>query len=306
METILITGGTGFIGTALTGLLTEKGYRVIILSRRPRPAQGNISYATWNPKTGEIDRKAVEASDHVIHLAGANVGDKRWTAKRKKEIVDSRVDSGRVLVKALQEIPNKVRTVISASGVGWYGPDQPKSGHAFVESDPAFSDFLGTTCTLWEETIKPVASLGIRLVILRTAIVLSNEGGAFPEFVKPMNAGVAGILGSGDQVISWIHIADIARLYLEAIVNENYKGVYNAAAPEYLTNKEFTLRIARARKRPFIPVHVPVFALKIWLGEMSIEVLKSATVDITKLRQAGFRFLYPGIDAALNVLIGTH
>lgn len=249
METILITGGTGLIGTALTGLLIEKGYRVIILSRKPRAAQGNISYATWNLKTGEIERTAVETSDHIIHLAGTNVGDKRWTAKRKKEIVDSRVDSGRILVKALQEIPNRVRTVVSASGVGWYGPDQPKSGHAFVESDPAFPDFLGTTCTLWEEAITPVTSLGKRLVILRTAIILSNQGGAYPEFVKPMNAGVAGILGSGEQVISWIHLEDITRLYLEAIVNETYKGVYNAAAPEYLTNKEFVLRIARAKEK---------------------------------------------------------
>jgi uncharacterized protein (TIGR01777 family) len=299
----LITGGSGLIGTALTGLLSLKGYKIIILSRSARPSKGNVSYSLWDINRSLIDPRVIREADHIIHLSGAGVADKRWTAKRKNEILKSRVDGSKLLVKALGETENKVKTVVSASGIGWYGMDKAGSPRPFIEADPPDSGFLGETCRLWEESIHPVTNLGKRLVICRTGIVLSNNGGAFPEFVKPLKAGVAGILGSGRQMVSWIHIDDICRLYLSAVENQYMNGVYNATAPEVVSNKELILKIAKARKRPYIPIHVPEFALKLLLGEMSIEVLKSTSVDDSRVRNAGFNFLFPGIDAAINELI---
>jgi uncharacterized protein len=304
METILITGGTGLIGTALSELFINRGYKVIVLTRSQKPPKGNISYALWDINKSIIDKNVIAGADHIIHLAGAGVADKRWTRKRKSEILNSRVLSAKLLVKSLNETENKVQTVVSASGIGWYGADTKGSKRAFVESDPPDTDFLGETCRLWEESIQPVTVMGKRLVIFRTGIVLSNAGGAFVEFKKPLKAGIAAILGNGNQAVSWIHIDDICRLYLAAIENKNLYGVYNAVTPEHVTNKELTIKLAKARKKPFIPVHVPEFALKIVLGEMSIEVLKSTTVDASKIRDSGFNFLFPGLDAALNELIG--
>lgn len=291
------------VGTALTSLLTSKGYKVIILSRKQQKPNGNVSYAVWDHKRSFIDVEAIGQADHIIHLAGAGVADKRWTDKRKKEIRDSRILSGNLIVQSLTELKNKVRTVVSASAMGWYGPDKKKASHPFIETDPPSDDFLGGTCKLWEESIRPVTNAGKRLVLLRTGIVFSNQGGAFKEFYKPFKAGVAAILGDGNQVISWIHIDDLCRLYIAGVEMEHLNGPYNATAPETITNKQLMLKIGRARRRPFIPIHVPEFALKLVLGEMSIEVLKSATLSDTKIRQAGFNFIYPTADAAINDLV---
>ena len=300
MSTVLIAGGTGLIGTSLSRMLVSKGYNVIILTRSAKPSQGNISYSKWDINKSIIDKGVIEQSDHIIHIAGAGVADKRWTDKRKKEIVDSRIKSSELLINALKETNNRVQSVVSASAIGWYGPDQ--KGKIFTETDPPNNDFLGETCRLWEQSIEPVKHLGKRLVILRTGIVLSNEGGAFVEFKKPMKAGIAAILGSGKQVISWIHVDDLCRMYIDGIETNNLSGVYNAVT-DHVTNKELILCTARARKKAFIPIHVPEFVLKLMLGEMSIEVLKSTTVDNSKIKHAGFKYLYPTLDAALNELV---
>ena len=304
-KTILITGGTGLIGQALTKALLEKHYTVIILTRDPskhKPSNENITYAKWDPASQYIDIDAVKKSDHIIHLAGVNVGDKRWTKKRKREIVESRVHGSELLVKTLSGNNNTVKTIVSASAIGWYGPDT-MSNKEFTENDPAYSDFLGQTCVQWERSIEPVASFNKRLVKLRTGIVLSNEAGAFPEFKKPLRFGIAAILGSGKQVISWIHIDDLVRAYVYAIENEKMNGTYNAVAPFPVTNKHLTLELAKTvNKSFFIPMQVPSFALKIALGEMSIEVLKSATVSCKKLQAERFTFLYPHIEAAIRQL----
>lgn len=302
METVLISGGTGLIGKSLTSLLVFKGYKVIVLTRSERSSTAQVSYAKWDVAKQQIDMQAIAEADHIIHLAGEGIADKRWSEKRKKEIVDSRVNSGKLLVSALESMPNKVQTFISASAIGWYGPDKLPV-HPFVESDGASSDFLGQTCKLWEESVQAVEAMGKRLVTVRTGIVLGNDGGAFPEFLKPLKFGVAGILGSGNQVMSWIHIDDMCRVYAAAIENKSMRGVYNGTAPETVTNKQFTLALAKARGKPFIPVHVPVFALQIYLGEMKIEVLKSTTVDDEKLRRTGFTFLFPSLKAALGELV---
>jgi hypothetical protein len=309
MSIVIITGGSGLVGTVLSAILSASGHEVIILGRGPAgylpSKQSSVSYAQWDTSKFFIPPGIIEKADAIVHLAGAGVADKRWSAKRKKEIAESRTASSTTLVKALTETSNKVTTVVSASAIGWYGPDSVIPNPApFVETDPADSSFLGETCRLWEESIEPVTSLGKRLVKLRIGIVLSKQGGALKEFMKLLRFGLASILGNGQQVISWIHIEDLCRIILAALDNATMQGVYNAVAPSPVNNKALTLQLAKAlRGKSFIPVYVPAFVLKIMLGEMSIEVLKSTTVSANKLRNSGFKFLYPGLDAALNELV---
>lgn len=307
MATILITGGTGMIGQQLTGLLLAKGYEVIIVGRKTPTGIKNLpglSYATWDVKAQTIDADAIARADHIIHLAGAGVADERWNEKRKKEIVDSRVQGCSLIAKALKEIPNKVRSVVSASAIGWYGPDTEESKrNGFTEDASADTAFLGETCRLWEESIEPVAQLGKRLVKLRTGIVLSKSGGALAAFKKPLLACVATVLGTGEQVISWIHVNDLCRMYIYAMENNEMQGAYNAVAPNPVTNKQLTLALAKQMHGDFyVTVKVPAFALKLALGEMSIEVLKSATVSANKILSAGFSFSYDTIENAIDQL----
>ena len=307
MSAILITGGTGLLGSALTKMLTERGHKVIILTRTKRSSEDtNVTYALWDIKAQTIDEGAISSADYIVHLAGAGVADKRWTDQRKKEIVESRTESGMLLVKALKESPNKVKAVICASGIGFYGDDGKRSlrKKVFTEEMRADDEFLGETCKLWEESVQPLIQLGKRLIKFRIGIVLSNDGGALPEFKKPVKFGIAGVLGSGKQMVSWIHIEDLCRMFIYALENEEIQGIYNAVAPTPVRNKELTLLLAEKMKgRFFVPLHVPALALKIALGQMSVEVLKSATVSAEKIRTAGFRFLYPSIECALDNLI---
>jgi len=309
MATVLITGGTGMIGRALSAMLISKGYTVIVLTRNvkdnKRQVVAGVLYAGWDVSTQTIDIAAVQQADYIVHLAGAGVVEKRWSEKRKKEIVESRTKSAALIVKTLKENTNKVKAVISSSATGWYGPDPViPNPRPFVESDPAAADFLGDTCRLWEESIDPVTQNGKRLVKIRTGIALSNDGGALREFRKPLRFGVAAILGNGAQVLSWIHIDDLCRIYLVAIEDDMLSGVYNAVAPRPVNNKTLMLALAKTmRGRFYIPLHVPAFVLRLMLGEMSIEVLKSATVSADKIRMEEFGFLYPSIDAAVNSLV---
>jgi uncharacterized protein len=307
METVLITGGTGLIGQALTKELVARGYTVVIITRDSKAAgkQSKVQYAQWDVVRQSIDKEAVAKADFIVHLAGANVAEGRWTEARKREIRESRTQSGALLVKALKEYPNGVRAVVSASAIGWYGPDvQVPNPKPFTESAPANSDFLGTTCRQWEDSISGVQEAGKRLVVLRTGIVLSAEGGAYKEFEKPLRFGVASVLGSGRQVVSWIHIADLVGMYIAAIRNERWQGVYNAVAPQPVSNKELIQTMARQRGKFYITTKVPEAALKAALGEMSIEVLKSTTVSSRKVEEAGYQFLFPNIGTAVHNLMG--
>lgn len=304
MSTILITGGTGLVGGALCRLLTAKGYHIIILTRNAanKETKENIEFAKWDVKKNYIDVNAVQRADHIIHLAGAPVFDKRWSAAYKKEIEESRTLSSQLLVKTLRENSHSVKTIVSASAIGWYGAD--KAGDpAFKETDPADKGFLGKVCQLWEESIEPAQALGIRVVKIRIGIVLSNDGGFLAPVQKGLQFGVATITGSGQQVVSWVHIEDLCRLFLYAIENKTMQGPYNAVAPQPVTMKLLVIKEAGiVRGSFFIPLHVPSFVLKWVLGERSIEALKSTTVSCDHIKNEGFTFLYPGIEAALQAL----
>ena len=265
MPTVLITGGTGLVGKQLANALVKNGYKIIILSRSQsmEKISGNISYAWWDIKKQQVDVEAIKQADYIIHLSGAGVVDKKWTEAYKNEIVNSRTESSRLIIDTLKNNNNSVKAIVSASAIGWYGADRDPV-KPFIESDAAADNFLGQTCKLWEESMEPVKSLGIRLVKLRTGIVLSNDGGALPEFKKPVHFGAAAILGSGKQIVSWIHMDDLCRLFIHAIENEDLQGSYNAVAPEPVSNKVLTLQLAKVmRGKFFLPVYVPAFFLKI-------------------------------------------
>lgn len=306
MATVLITGGTGTVGKRLTTLLIEKGYSVSILTRNAsdRKTQPGVVYKQWDVEKGTIDATAVTEADYIIHLAGAGVADGRWTARRKAEIVKSRTESSALLVKAAQNGASRLKAVVSSSAIGWYNPDDKRiEPEGFQENAPPAPGFLGETCKLWEESITPFAQMGKRLVILRTGLVLSNDGGVIAEFRKPLQYGMATIMGSGEQVMSWIHIDDLCRMYIYAMENEELSGPYNAVAPEPATSKTVVLTLAKQlRGKAFISMHVPSLVLKAMLGEMSTEVLKSNTVSAARIKAAGFQFQYPALPAAVEQL----
>lgn len=306
MQTVLITGGTGMVGQSLTDTLIEHGHDVIILTRNPRRSSRlHLSYAKWDIEKNYIDPIAFKKATVIVHLAGESVATKRWTAKRKKEILDSRVQSGLFLSSALKTMKHQVHTFIGASAIGWYGPDNEQSlREGFKEEDKVDNSFLGDTCKQWEDSVKEIGSLGIRMVTLRIGIVLNKRGGALLEFIKPAKLGVAAILGDGNQIVSWIHQQDLNGMILFAINNNTINGVFNAVSPEPITNKVLTLAIASKYHSWHLNIHVPVWALKILLGEMSIEVLKSAKVSSKKIQDQGYEFKYPNISSALNQLLG--
>lgn len=305
MKTILITGGTGMVGQTLVNTLIDNGYEVIVLTRsKKKSARMHLTYAIWDIEKQYIDPLVLKAADIIVHLAGESVAAKRWSAKRKQALVDSRVQSGALIVKALKENEHKVKTIISASAIGWYGPDTPQSlQNGFKETDPADKAFLGETSRLWEESMHPVKQMGIRLVTLRIGIVLNKRGGALAEFIKPAQFGMATIFGTGKQMVSWIHHLDLCKMILFAIETPSIEGVYNAVSPKPVDNKTLIISITKKLRGFYIPITVPEFVLKIMLGEMSVEILKSAKVAANKIQAEGFVFDYPDVDKALAQLL---
>ncbi|MEO6844588.1 MAG: TIGR01777 family oxidoreductase [Ginsengibacter sp.] len=308
MPIVLISGGSGLIGTHLSKHLAEKGYEVIVLTREKNNTSSNpkISFSYWNVDKQIIDADIVTKADHIIHLAGAGVMDKKWSNQYKKIILESRTKSAELLISCLNGNKHHVKTFVSASAIGWYGADSKplirKEG--FIETDSPANDFLGETCKLWEASVEPVAAAGTRLVKLRTGIALSNDGGAFKEYKMPLRFGIAAILGNGKQIVSWIHIKDLCRMYSEAIENNSLEGSYNAVAPGTVSQKTLMLTLGQKMKnRFFTPIHVPSLFLKLIFGKRSIEILKSATVSDQKIKEAGFTFLYPSVEAAIDELI---
>jgi uncharacterized protein (TIGR01777 family) len=302
MKTIGITGGTGFTGRHIAKLLISKGYEVLIFTRNPAKSkpEPHISYALWNPKTNEADYIALQLLDGIIHLAGEGVADKRWTAQRKKAILESRTIGTTFLVKLLQEHAPKCKVFIGASAIGYYGPDRDTA--PFTEDCKPYDDFLGTTCVQWETASELIQSI-MRRVIIRNGIILGNDGGAFPEFEKPTRFGIFPKLGGGKQILSWIHIDDLAALYVYALEHEYMTGTYNAVAPSPVSQKLLIYTIAHIKNKLPLGIPVPVWILKLMLGEMSIEVLKSTTVSSAKTEASGFVFSYSTIAKAIKQLL---
>ena len=299
MNNILITGGTGLIGTHLAKRLLERGYKVALLSRSAR-SDHTIPVYQWNPDTGEMDDKALDHADFIIHLAGVNIGDKRWTPNRKQQILDSRIKSGELLRHAIEKRERKPQAFISASAIGYYGA--VSSDAIFEEAAPAHSDFLGQTCKSWELVADRFEEIGVRSVKIRTGVVLSPQGGALSKLSLAIRYGVGAPLGSGKQYMPWIHIEDLCGIFIHAIEHKQLTGAFNAVALEHITNRDLTIRIARELRKPLWLPNIPASVLRLMFGEMSAMLLTGSRVSAEKIRAAGYSFQFPEIEAALQQL----
>ncbi len=295
-ETVLITGGSGLVGTRLTQYLIEKGYRVNHISRKCNPEETALCFI-WDLATGYWDKEAIEGVSYIIHLAGANVAEGRWTTKRKQQILESRVKSSQMVSEMVKASNGSIKSVISASAVGYYGISM---GDSLVdETLEAGNDFLANVCKQWENAISVCDT---NVAILRLGVVLSNNGGAISKMVAPIKWGVGSPLGLGSQLMPWIHIDDLCTMFLFAI-EKKWQGAYNAVAPQIVSNKEFTYQLASAVNRKIIVPNVPSFALRLMLGDMSEMLLTGVNVSTTKTEKARFQFDFPSLSMALNDLL---
>ncbi|WP_017730389.1 TIGR01777 family oxidoreductase [Nafulsella turpanensis] len=297
---VLITGGSGLLGSRLTALLLEKGYKVAHLSRS-RNSDGEVKAFLWDPAKGMIEPGAVESAHYVVHLAGASVADHSWSKEYKETIIKSRSESTQLLFQELKTTGYQLKGFISASAIGYYGDEN--GAHWLNESSPAGQEFLAQVCKTWEAEADKIESLGIRLVKLRIGVVLSTEGGALPQLLKPSRFGLAAPLGSGRQYMSWIHIDDLCGIIIKAIEDSSMKGVYNAVAPEPETNERFMEILAGVLDKPFIVPAVPAFGIKLAMGERAGMVLGSLRVSSEKIENAGYAFQYEGLRPALRQLL---
>jgi len=288
------------LGRSITELLLHNGYQVAWLTRKGAKSLP-IKHFFWDIPNNEIDTKAIEFADIIIHLAGAGIADKPWKVARKQEIIDSRVDSTNLLVSALKQHNKKPELVLAASAVGYYGAITDT--HVFVESDAPAADFLGTTTQLWELATDQFRALGIKTIQYRISAVLAPEGGALPKMMTPVKLGLGAALGNGKQWMPWIHISDLSRMFLFAIENDIKEGVYNAASPAKDNNKQFMRMLAKVLNRPFVLPPVPGIVMKLMLGEMADMVLKGSAVSTEKIQKTGFEFKYPELKPALQQLL---
>ncbi|RVU01607.1 TIGR01777 family protein [Mucilaginibacter limnophilus] len=295
MKSVLITGGSGALGQQLTSFLLNKGYTVSHLSRSPGKDPKVKTYQ-WDVNNGVIDEACIDGVDTIIHLAGAGIADERWTDKRKKVLIESRTKSIALLYNLLKRKPHKVKSVISASGIGYYSDREDK---LMYESNAPNTDFLAQCCIEWEAAVDEGHQLGLRIVKFRTGVVLDKKEGALPQLSLPVKFGFGAALGSGKQWISWIHWHDVAAMYLFAIEN-NIQGTFNMVAPHPVTNKQLTKAVAKVLKRPFWMPNVPGFALKTFLGEMATLVLGSTKVSAQKIQEAGYKFKFVNLNEALQ------
>ena len=296
MKKVLITGGTGLIGKRLSFLLASKGYEVSVLSRSKSPESKYTTFV-WNVKDQFIEEEAFQDLDYIIHLAGAGIADKKWSEKRKKEIIDSRVQYTNLLYNTSKRLKTPLKAFISASATGYYG--SVTTATIFTETDQPANDFLGKVCRLWEESIFQFKNDKTRTVALRTGIVLSNDGGA----LKKMKTPLVTPLGDGKQYMPWIHIDDLCEIYIKAIEDEDFEGAYNAIAPEHITNYSFSKAIAKTFKIPFLPIGAPSFILKIVFGKMATIILNGSRVSTGKIEKTGFKFKFKSLDKASKNLI---
>ncbi len=295
---IVITGASGLIGTALVPFLRTSGHDVVQFVRR---APRSTAEAHWDPERGEIDQATLEGQDAVVHLSGANLADRRWTAARKAMLLASRVGPTRLLAETLAGLSKPPAVLVSASAIGYYGD----RGDTWVDegSEPS-SDYLGRLVVDWEAATEPAARAGIRVVRLRSGIVLSPRGGVLGRMLLPFRLGVGGMLGSGRQYMSWIAIDDLLNVVRHALETSALSGPVNAVTPAAVTNREFTKTLGRVLGRPTL-VPVPRFTLRGVFGEMAdAAVLASIRVRPVRLLASGYRFLFPDLEGALRHVLG--
>lgn len=291
MVTVLITGGTGLVGQMLNNKLSDKGYIVRILTR----TQKKENDFSWDIANNFIDEKAFENLDYIIHLAGAGIAEKRWTPKRKEEIITSRTKSTELVFNKIQELKVPLRGFISASAVGYYGAKT--TDKIFTETDLPANDFLGNVCQLWEKSVLEFDEIEIPTTIFRLGIVLSKKGGALEKMKTPIITPIA----NGKQYIPWIDINDLTNMFIFAIEN-NVTGIFNAVAPEQQTSYSFSRLLAKKTKRLFVPIGVPTFLLKLIFGKMSIILTTGSRVSSDKINNTGFQFIHKKLESSLNNL----
>jgi uncharacterized protein (TIGR01777 family) len=297
---VLITGGNGLIGKHVTQALLKQGHKVSHLSRNKAEINGVKTYL-WNVPERQIDKHCLDGVDTIIHLAGASMDDKRWTTERKQEIISSRTESIQLIYKLLKESSMGVTTIISASGVAYYGS---QGNEVIPENSKAAQDFLGTCCMEWEAAVDEGKTLGLRIVKYRTGVVLTIEGGALPALAKPVKSGIGAVIGSGNQWIPWIHLQDVVDLYLLAVNDQTIAGVFNQTAPEPVTNRQMTEALASQFKKSLWMPAIPAFVLRMIMGEMSAFVLNSTKAVPQALSHENYTFKYATLTKALGELYG--
>ncbi|MCJ0741177.1 TIGR01777 family oxidoreductase [Pedobacter montanisoli] len=296
---VLITGASGLIGKELVQLLLQQGYKVSILSRHATAISG-VDVYLWDIANNQIDVKVFENIDVLVHLAGESIAAKRWTKKQKKEIINSRVNSADLLFETVKKHRIPLQKFISASAVGIYGD---RGAEILTENSRLGKGFLPLCCKLWENAADQFSTLGIDVVKIRTGFVLSDQGGALSPITKMIRWYLGAPLGSGKQIIPWIHLNDLTAIYLKAISDHHVTGVYNACASNPVTNKILTIEVAQILKKPVLPLHVPSFILRLLMGKMSILPLMSTHTSNQKLEQAGFKFKFDKLQAALTDIL---
>lgn len=299
MATILITGASGLIGKALAASLSTQGHVIHGLGRRRdgTPGQG---WSHWDIERGTIDERCLHGVTHVVHLAGAGIADKRWTAARVKELIDSRAASARLLLKAAREQGVKPHAFISAAGIGYYGA--VTTSHVFTESDPPATDTIARISVEWEAAVDEWSDV-TRVVELRTPMVLAREGGALQKLATPVRMGVGAALGSGRQWVPWVHLHDLVRLYIATLFDERYSGAYNANTGNDITNDELMRTIAKVMGKPYFLPRVPSFMLQLAFGELSAILLHGSRASNERLLHTGFEFEHPELEPALRQLL---
>lgn len=298
MQRVVITGATGLIGSHLSPLLEELGYDVVHLTRNRKKGDRAKSFV-WDPGRSYADSDAFRPGDIIIHLAGTSIGAGRWTRKRKSEIISSRVDSAALIFSKTVGAGIIPSAFITASASGYYGAIT--SQKIFTEAEPPADDFLGETCRRWEEAALPFAQHGVRVVMIRTSVVLSASGSALSKIKMPAAAGLIIRFGPGDQYFPWIHIDDLCAVYLMAVRESGMTGPYNASAPGHVTLEALMMEIARQKHLPVFLPHIPEWFMRAVLGEMSVILTTGSRISSARLANEGFSFRYPDIASALRV-----
>ena len=299
-KNILITGGSGLLGMQLTAELLKQGHTISHLSRRPGK-DPHVKTFLWDVKKERIDSHCIDGIDTIIHLAGAGIADKRWTEERKREIIESRTKSIGLIFGLMKEKAHKVHTVISASGINYYGD---RGDELLTETSTPADDFIGKCCIEWENAVDEGKQFDLRVLKFRTGVVLTTKGGALPQLALPVKLGIGSPLGTGNQWVPWIHHSDAIAMYLHGVNNEQIDGVYNMVAPLPVTNLQLTVAVAKQLHRPLWAPNVPAPVIKFLFGQMASLVLGSTKAAAQKIEDTGFTFTYPDITSALKEIYG--